>query len=378
MTGTDLATTNGNGRQLAPHQQFYDRLQKPVIQTEIRRALPRHVDPERFSRVLYTAVQQQPKLLRYQPDAVIREAMKVAQLGLLTDSHLGEAYIIPGKDGPDARIGYRGMLKLARQSGELTVIQAHAVHDRDEFRIRLGTSPEIIHEPALSARGNVIGYYAVAKFRDGSIDFEWMNIEEIYRIRDRSDGWKAFKAGRIKSTPWGTDEAEMSRKTALRRLIKRLPLSPDLATAAAYEDARDAGQQVAITDGALEYEDAPLALTVDADADAFERAAAGEAPEPPPAEPEPQGDQAQPAAVMPDIPPAMDQRDQRTPAEWAKAADNLTADLRQCESIEAYRSLTTSQRWINTLSAMNAAGVTDRANEVAEAQEAKRRELEQA
>ena len=271
-----VATTNGNGR-LAPHQMFYQRLQAKPIQTEIRRALPEHVNPDRFSRVLYTAVQQQPKLLGYKVDDVIREAMKVAQLGLLTDPHLGEAYVIPSRDGPQARIGYRGMLKLCRQSGMVSAVQAHAVHENDEFLMSLGTDPSITHRPTFGDRGKVIGYYAAARFNDGTIDFEPMDIEAIHRIRDRSDGWKAFKAGRIKSTPWATDEGEMARKTVLRRLLKRLPLSPDLATAAAYEDARDSGERVNISDGGLDYE-APLELTAEpgADADAFERAAAGE------------------------------------------------------------------------------------------------------
>lgn len=271
-----VATTNGNGR-LAPHQMFYQRLQAKPIQMEIRRALPVHVNPDRFSRVLYTAVQQNPKLLRHEADSVIRESMKVAQLGLLTDPHLGEAYIIDSGQGPQARIGYRGMLKLARQSGELTVIQAHEVRENDTFRLRLGSEPEVAHEPALRDRGDILGYYAVARFRDGSIDFEWMDIDAIHRIRDRSDAWKAFKAKKIRSTPWQTDEGEMARKTVLRRLLKRLPLSPDLATAAAYEDARDSGERVDIKDGGLDYE-APLELTAEpaADADAFERAASGE------------------------------------------------------------------------------------------------------
>ena len=109
--------------------------------------------------------------------------------------------------------------------------------------------------------------------------------------------------------------------------------------------------------------------------------AAGEAPEPPPAEPEPLdqgGPQAQPAESAGPIPEGLDRRDHRSPVEWAKSAETLKANLRQCGSIEAYRTLTKSQMWINTLSAMNAAGATDRAVEVAEAQEAKRLELEQA
>ena len=155
------------------------------------------------------------------------------------------------------------------------------------------------------------------------------------------------------------------------------------------EDMRAAGQMRDIT---------PPHEALPTDADAFERAAAGVQEPPPPSEddleafrnkssthwdltpsrpvdPDPQ---AQPAADPLDIPPEMDRRETRSPVEWAKSAETLKANLHNCRSIEAYRTLTKSQMWINTLSAMNAAGVTDRANEVAEAQEAKRLELEQA
>jgi recombination protein RecT len=55
-----------------------------------------------------------------------------------------------------------------------------------------------------------------------------MSIREIHKIRDRSDGYKAFKKGSIKSTPWSDYEGEMCKKTVLSRLLKRVPMSADL------------------------------------------------------------------------------------------------------------------------------------------------------
>lgn len=208
----------------------------------LERALPAHVKPERFRRNLSTAVVQHPKLLDCDPAMVFNEVSKAAALGLLLDPQLGEAYLITGysQNGPvpQLRLGYRGLMKLGRQSGEISNIYAHEVHDLDRFSITLGTEKKLIHEPNfLTERGKVILYYAVAHYRDGTSDFEPMTTAQIYAIRDRSDAWKAFKAGKIKSTPWGTDDGEMCKKTVLRRLLKRVPQSPELADALAAEDA---------------------------------------------------------------------------------------------------------------------------------------------
>lgn len=205
-------------------------------------SMPAHVKPERFQRNLVTAITQHPRLLECDPIQVFNEVSKAAALGLYLDPQLGEAYLITGFSNgryvPQLRLGYRGLIKLARQSGEVSDVYAHDVCANDKFKMTLGTDKAIYHEPDYQTdRGEIGLYYAVVKFSNGATDFEPMSIKEIHRIRDRSDGWKAFKAGKIKSTPWATDEGEMSKKTVLRRLLKRMPQSPELADALRIEDA---------------------------------------------------------------------------------------------------------------------------------------------
>jgi recombination protein RecT len=204
--------------------------------------LPAHVKPERFQRNLFIAVAQHPKLLNCHPAAVFNEVSKAAALGLYLDPQLGEAYLITGMSNgsvvPQLRLGYRGLIKLGRQSGDVADVYAHEVHANDRFECVLGDNKRLTHTPDFMAdRGSVVLYYAVVKFRDGHSDFEPMNVAAIHRIRDRSDGWRAYKAGRIKSTPWQTDEEEMAKKTVIRRLMKRIPQSPELAEAFRIEDA---------------------------------------------------------------------------------------------------------------------------------------------
>lgn len=206
-------------------------------------SLPAHVKPERFERNLVTAVQNHPRLLQCDAQAVFNEVAKAAALGLYLDPTLGEAYLITGWSGtekrlvPQLRLGYRGLIKLGRQSGEIAAIYAHAVHENDRFEVSMGTDLQLIHQPDFRHdRGAARLYYAVVKYRDGTVDFEPMSVEDIRVIRDRSDGYKAWIDKKITSTPWATDEGEMAKKTVLRRLMKRLPQSPEIGDALAIED----------------------------------------------------------------------------------------------------------------------------------------------
>lgn len=217
-------------------------------EAELWRALPAHIAPARFKRNLVNLLMQKPEMLRYDPRLVYREVSKAAALGLLLDPQLGEAYIVAVRvkrgneyrQEPQLRIGYRGLIKLARQSGEIKRIYAHEVCQNDRIVCELGVEKRLVHEPDMfGERGPVIGYYAVVHYADGEADFEPMTVSQVRAIRDRSDAWKALQAGYIKTTPWQTDEDEMAKKTVLRRLLKRVPQSPELSDAMAIENTAD-------------------------------------------------------------------------------------------------------------------------------------------
>jgi phage RecT family recombinase len=221
---------------------FVDQVLPPDMAADLYKSLS-HIKPEVFKRNLANALMANPALMGYHPSLVYREVSKAAGLSLLLDPQLGEAYIIEAynykskRKEPQLRIGYRGLLKLARQTGNVTTIYAHAVHEKDDVEVDQGFPKVFHHRPKLfSDRGPVLGYVAIIAFKDGTFDFEPMPLPEILSIRDRSDAWKAFKAGQIKSTPWNTDEGEMCRKTVLRRLSKRQDLSPEYRQAVQIED----------------------------------------------------------------------------------------------------------------------------------------------
>lgn len=233
--------------------QFRMEILPPDRRQELFSGMPPHVRPERFERNLVNALMQNTWLLQHDPRLIFREVSKAAALGLYLDPQLGEAYLIESWNGktkrkePQLRVGYRGLIKLGRQSGEISMIYAHEVNENDFLDVDQGAEKKLIHKPKLfSDRGPVIGYYAVVKYKDGDFDFEPLSIPQAHKIRDRSDGWKAFSEGKIKSTPWATDEEEMSKKTVIRKLAKRIPQSPELAEAIRIEDAAEHSELRAI------------------------------------------------------------------------------------------------------------------------------------
>jgi recombination protein RecT len=209
------------------------------LKPQMAMALPRHITPDRLLRVTMSAVQQAPKLLDCDRTSLFAAVMTCAQLGLEPDGVLGQAYLVPFKGKVQFIPGYRGLLSLARNSGDISSIQAHEVREHDEFEYAYGLDEKLHHVPAEGDRGEITHFYAYAKFKDGGYIFEVLTLAQVEKVRDSSEGYKAFKSGAIKSNPWDSHFVEMGRKTAIRRIAKFLPLS--VQRAAAFEDAMDRG-----------------------------------------------------------------------------------------------------------------------------------------
>jgi len=128
---------------------------------------------------------------------------------------------------------------LAFNSGDVTSLKAMEVCENDHFSYEYGLDEHLRHKPAAGERGEVIAFYAYARLRGGGFVFEIMSRAEVEKVRDGSEGYKAFKAGFTKSTPWNDHFVQMGRKTLIRRLSNYLPRSVQKANA--FEDAFDRG-----------------------------------------------------------------------------------------------------------------------------------------
>ena len=233
---------------------------------EIARALPRHLNADTMTRVALTCFRMNPKLSECQPASVFASVIQASQLGL-RPGMLGECYLIPYKEQCTLQIGYQGMLELVRRSGLVESIGAYLVHERDEYSVQFGTEPGVKHVPFIEGNpGGVKFGYAVAKLKGGGTHVEVMTLEEINKIRNRSQNVRNA-AKYHKETPWDTDFEEMARKTLIRRICKYLPKSNEVALALTLNDAADRGAQTLSVNDAINNTFVPPAIDAEKDED---------------------------------------------------------------------------------------------------------------
>ena len=144
--------------------------------------------------------------------------INVAAIGISLNPAAKLAYLVPRKGTVCLDIGYLGLEHLAIESGSVLWVQTKLVHANDTYvNTGINTAPEHQYS-AFGKRGDIVGCYCVAKVHDGSFLTEEMSIEEIHRIRGRSE---SYTKGSM--SPWKTDEGEMIRKTVIKRASKSWP-----------------------------------------------------------------------------------------------------------------------------------------------------------
>lgn len=229
----NLPAQNQN-KSITPFESIRGLLEK--MQSQIARALPKHLTPDRMTRIALTELRKVPKLMSCTPESFCGAIMACSQLGLEPGSALGQIYLIPFGKEVQVILGYKGMIELARRSGQIVSLAAHEVYKNDLFEFEYGLDEKLKHVPSLADRGELIAVYAVAKFVGGGHQIEVMSKPDVDKIRARS------KSGN--SSPWVSDFSEMAKKTVVRKLFKYLPISIEkLQMATALDESADMGTQ---------------------------------------------------------------------------------------------------------------------------------------
>lgn len=208
--------------------QYVDKM-KPGIAA----ALPSVITPERFTRMVLSALSGNPTLQQCTPQSFLGAMMTAAQLGVEPNTPLGQAYLIPYKNHGilecQFQLGYKGLLDLAYRSGEISSVQAQIVYENDRFEYSYGLEPTLTHVPAMSERGEATHVYAVFRTKDGGYGFEVMSMDDCRKHARRHS--KAYNDG-----PWQTNFEEMAKKTVLKRVLKYAPLKSDFARGVAQDE----------------------------------------------------------------------------------------------------------------------------------------------
>lgn len=205
------------------------------MEGEIKKALPSVLTPERFTRMMLSAVSNTPKLPECTPKSFLAAMMSAAQLGLEPNTPLGQAYLIPFKNKGvlevQFQVGYKGLIDLAYRSGEVDIIQAQAVHENDEWECEFGIEPKLRHVPADTNRGEVVRYYAMFRTKTGGYGFEVMSVDDI-----KAHAAKYSQSFNSSFSPWKSNFDAMAKKTVLKQCLKYAPMKSDFVKAIASDE----------------------------------------------------------------------------------------------------------------------------------------------
>lgn len=225
-----------------------------------------NLSPQRLYQMYVSTINREPQLANCSVESVLSCFMKCAALGLEPSNvdGLGRAYILPygnknyrtSQKEATLIIGYKGMLDLARRSGQIRDISARAVHEGDEFTYSYGLNEDLRHVPCAKP-GKLTHVYMIANFKDGGHYFQVMNADEIEAAAKRSPSY-----GKAVS-PWKSDYEAMAKKTVIRRAFPYLPVSVEARDAAASDDQTPDYSDVFRPLPTVTADDSPVDVSVD-------------------------------------------------------------------------------------------------------------------
>lgn len=226
--------TKSETKAASPKKIFQQLVDSETFKTQIAMALPKHLTPDRFIRVLMTATIKNPKLLECTQESLFKGIFDCAAVGLEIDGR--RAHLVPYKNNrkqcmeAQLIVDYKGLAELAMRSGVVSNIHADLVCENDEFEYDRGELKK--HKiDYRKDRGEPYAAYSIIRMKDGGEKVEVMSRPEIERVRARS------KSG--SDGPWVTDEGEMWKKTVFKRASKWVPLSSELRAVIESEDSSE-------------------------------------------------------------------------------------------------------------------------------------------
>jgi recombination protein RecT len=278
---TAISALKSDGQSVAKKPKtIFDLLMDDKAKTAIAAVAGKYMTPERFLRLAINCIKKTPRLMECDPQSVLGAFMASAALALEPNTVLQQAYLIPyGKRGKNPvtnqwevmgyecqfQIGYRGFIALAHRSPYIRTIDAEAIHKGDHFKHRKGSQNFLEYEKTLEERGGLIGSFAHSHLTDGGEAATILTLDDIHKIRGRSETYQALLKGvdkaskdweikkaeeKLADTPWVWAEDDMSAKSAIKKHSKFLPLQPGdgMAAAVALDADRDDGKTIDMAD----------------------------------------------------------------------------------------------------------------------------------
>lgn len=227
---------------------------------QIRKALPNHLSVDRIARVALSTWNASVDLQKCDPVSVMDAVVQCAQLGLEPNNAIGQAYLIPYGKKCTLIVGYKGLIHLAHRSPDVLMVEGHAVRKNDHFSFEYGSKGYIKHVPQVEDEPERLGddfdrkdircFWAGIQLRGGAYKFQVMSARDVWDIEKRYV--------KIAGGPWKTNYAEMGIKTVLRRLLKQVPLTVELAEAVAVDEASERGEPLNMSTAEIVPPEGPI------------------------------------------------------------------------------------------------------------------------
>jgi recombination protein RecT len=193
------------------------------IRSRVRAVLPAGKDADHFLAVVHEYLIRNPDLLSCEKKSLEAAVVDAAILGLEPGPPLDLAVVVPYKDRDGQMIAnlvveYRGHMVQVYRSGKIAAIEARAVYQNDVFEFQFGKVPKLEHRPTPDRdRGGLVYAYAIATLTGGETAFE------VVTRHDAEQAMKDSPGSTKPSSLWRKRTAEMWVKTAIKKLVARLP-----------------------------------------------------------------------------------------------------------------------------------------------------------
>ena len=224
-----MADTQETGLECAasPQEALVEMIEREGTQEAMRAIAGDYASPERVEVWLRLAARKEPKLYDCTRESVIQAITRAIGMHLEPDGIHG-ALVVYGREAQFMPM-YRGLIKLARDSGEVWAIEAEVVHEGDDFEYALGLNPILRHIPGPNSDPRDVTHaWAIARFRNGQSQFRVCPRSYLDKVQA-----SAQKRGGM---VWRTWPEEQQKKTAIKYLSKLLPQTPELIAAIAHDN----------------------------------------------------------------------------------------------------------------------------------------------
>lgn len=252
--------------QLTPQKKMQGALEKML--PEIKKAVASTMTPERFSRIALSLYNGNQAFWEADTTSFLSALMQSAQCGLEPNTVLGEAYLIAYKNTKqnitevNFQVGYKGVLKMAFNTGEYEAIYAHEVRKGDEFSYEYGLNKTLTHKPADIPSEEVTHYYAVYKLKNGGSDFVvWSKARVEKHAKEFSKNY-TYKGQINKGSVWAKNFDSMAKKTVLIDVLKFAPKSVEMAKALNLDYKSEAKEDKVSNFEYIDVDSAPISSEV--------------------------------------------------------------------------------------------------------------------